>query len=1503
MPNLLGRIPWLMRLLGKGVNADVRPDMMEDGLARWQVNFRSASVDGDAGSLESVEGETVLYPPQAMDSSYRCIGTYQAKDDTVSFHAPIAPGLPVRVMVNGVTMVESEDIPYQWDRPLQITGVDREQGSILHPADGYAPALFWDIEAIKAAYAAGDQTYQSGFLLDYVTVIPPGILEWPEHRGNPDIGSGGARAGQYVFRLRTYDTYGNKSNLGPPTPHISVAWQQAPIYWPGADQYPGGQTTGGHTTGTDEEGTPYGIALEWQVDNTSNYAGIELVVTRWNDGAGLEGPGVTEVVAKFPVANGAFDRMSFVYPRDNNFFEEIPTDEAQQQSVNFTAPKTVETVDNRVAYMNIKMKDDVHAVTFKEVDGRKCFPITSKVSTWNWGAEYNDGFSDPVNNTYMKGAAHNERYGVGIMAWDGSGSRSFVNEVDGNFLFPERARRKTGDSLRYSTHPIMRTNTECQGDDPVSPTFDAIVQGKKSKLPDSNPNNFANIMTGSGYNPMNPRGPQDENYTRYGLRPVKTHYQDWRIEYTHEGVSDTGACFAPEVHSMGIGIYGPENMDVAVPGWSVLSVMRTAPAGRVVASGMAVFHSLPGSSSLKYTNSVYAWFPDIDSEETPLSVRDHIVNNPGQYALKFTPYGTYAEVYAARYKTPEIYNGQHYYNTLRGVDVVHYVDIQHEPPPGDPYNVNNSTDSRPQGIQPGASGDPGQVNNVGYQAWRRLTTDLPLSGTNPAGNDYLWFLDPNNSDQGASEISIERFDRVAEGRGAIYAIRTDSNKPIYRLSDRRREAHFLDTDTRRYHGPVWVVDLVRKGMEMRQVNTTEYLNTGTHIAKSRTIGIYTGPGGQNFELFHARLHDAVPRQGFPPTQRYAYVQAPGGAERRWMSNANDLGGATFSEVYAAINSDGYWVDAAGNEVYGVYSNTWDFDTSRRRDFLRFGGFSQFPSPPVGSRIIVKYDEREPIISHGFDTTTAPWTWAALDRKYNALYDEEGETSTANTDVECGAAWLYPAGVFGTEYWVPRDAREGNHQRRESGAFSIMGRIRQWVVVGHLATRTPGHLATGGGNTIRYAFPRTHYIMRPSAWWSTDYPGVISQYFQDYPGEESSWTYGGFRFQNQYNHDYSKQPLVTGLGVPRNGQNPPRDLPTGMIVSDRLNPLAQDAPGLRTFRQDNLKIADESQGEIKFCAALDQGGSQRLWVWTESGYFNIPYNTQMLTDSDGNVIGTQSIGAFWPRQENWMARNDHGMPGELWRLAAKANVPIQGNADTVFWTDGNSVYILSGATAVDIADGQVRSVLFPILSTTHPLGSERASAIYNRRTNEYWMSVARKNDPTRVFVYDAVRKRWQGEFTYDHEQYVQKDTKMVGFSGLHANYVDQGQIMADGAITSASVTVPFFQEYRLFKEAMRWRAVGSMPPAHLPNPDHSLYAPVKVEVYDAQMNLMCVMDSGTGPLWRKLYDGYEGWVNRVLASLNTARPLPQGNGFFLKVYYDTPQKIVVAGVGMQLKNIK
>lgn len=1519
MPNLLGKIPWIARFFGKGANSDVRPESLPDGFHSDATNFRISSVEGNNAALERISGEQERSRPsfdeQPVAATYVCIGAGYVTGAEFSFWASVngivdPANFPPILKINGVTMARSPLIPYRHDRPLQFGEISRCVGGVVFPVDGTSDPLYWDIPAIQAAFASGSEQYLSLFSLDYVSVALLTPAEWPEFTGL--VSGAGLAPGQYSYWLRYVTQNGDRTNNGPPTPLISVPRVQPPVYAPipAASQYPGGQITGGNANPDEQIATAYGIALRFLVDNRQDYNEVEIIRQRFNDGQGLNGAGIVEVIARLPLEPGEFQYRTFIDPQDANFFETIANDIVQREGIAIEAPKAVEYTDNRVVYANFRLKKRVADLTFRVNSlGQRIVAITQKVATWYNSQWYNDGHADPVNNTYLKGAQHNEKYTIGLQFWDGESSRSPVVPVESNFQFPGRRDRKTADSATYSSDPIYAANDECQGTDNVSPTFDAFVQGQVGKVTDNSTGvGFVNILNGFGtYNPWTPIGPNDTDATRYSFSPTAAVAPNGSSFQTI-----AGRVWSPEIHALGALIYGPDNIASAAPWAKVMGVMASPPAGRVIAEGLITYDLIdatdisPGNPNArkKQTATAIGFFPDIESAVVPQNIAEDITANPQNYRVRLTPLGFYSEVYGYAQAQPDISNFRGV-----GIDMLSFAGVQFEggDGPNPQWNVNVGTTPGTQGYQPGASAPLEPTNYVGPGVWRRETTD-PLSGDPTNVGDYSIFLDPTNTDQGGYLFTMNSFTRVVEGRGAKYSI--NFGQRPYTVSGGQSGAHFVNTTTRRFHEPVYVAHILRIEASVPDLNVQQYRVTGNYIVvapEGRTIGI--APGGANtvetdYELFHARKDDAVGR--LPTDYRYAYITSQGAPEQRYVCvTGNTFVSANLPTIAADIAANGFWTSPDdGLPIHGIYRYVDQFNdafinqTAHPVGYLRFGGYVNFPVPPADARISVKYDDRAPIRAFGFDTTTSPSVFAPYDRAYRV-----GSTPQENTALVNEAPLPYSSWQKSSGYVLPLSGITA-----QASEFIGPRSLRQWVMMWHCVNRTQMNLVSGAGTAPAEAFPfpRTHYVART---YEPGYnqTGLYTQYYTDYPGEDLIFQLGGFRFWTNYNLDYAKQPLITGLGVPRNGIGPRLDYCNAYAASERLDPQQQDSPGLRSFFFENIYPVSEENGEIKMIHVLDQGGQQNLWGFCETGVHFIPYNKAMLTDAEGNLIATQSVDSFWPRPggERWIARGERGSPNQLWRFAVKAHAALGGgDADTVFWGDRVGVYRLMGSQVTDISRDKFLKVMYPLLQAIPTDYSGRICGAYNYRNSEAWMQIGGL-----VRVFSAIRNEWVGAFTYDYDQYQSLNGQMIGYRELGSWNLDTGETMFNslqGAVPiPCSFTVPFFPGVGSYKEAMRWRITQNMPPAWEQNPDFSLYLPLSVEVLGADgVTVISRMNAPTdGTQWAKYYDGFEGWVDRVLASINSQRPLPQDMGFYLRVNYGTLGPKVIVGVSMQIKGIK
>ena len=284
MPKLL-HFPWLRRLLNRGVNTDILPELMPDGTAREAINVRPGSITGNAGGAEAIKGEIVQYlVPAGQDpTGYVLIGSCTCNNQLVEFwasesfdgtetYAPI-------VRVDGVVVAKSKNIPYVWNRPLQIAvaddffgtsisanedanGVVRGRG-VVYPADHNSIPLYWDISQLVDFANSGNLGY---FGDNYqVGINSVGLFntpEFPVHSQNYLSGEG-LPAGQYQYALRYVTPQGDKTNIGPYTPLITVPLKQdnSPVWE--QSHYPGVTTVGGNF----EQQTQYGVEIKFRVDN------------------------------------------------------------------------------------------------------------------------------------------------------------------------------------------------------------------------------------------------------------------------------------------------------------------------------------------------------------------------------------------------------------------------------------------------------------------------------------------------------------------------------------------------------------------------------------------------------------------------------------------------------------------------------------------------------------------------------------------------------------------------------------------------------------------------------------------------------------------------------------------------------------------------------------------------------------------------------------------------------------------------------------------------------------------------------------------------------------------------------------------------------------------------------------------------------------------------------------------------------------------------------------
>ena len=1483
MPTFNRIAKWARKLLGRGANRDIRPELLPDGLYADGFNVRPASISGNDGGVEAVKGEKLIYEVGLPNGNeWVCIGSAQVNGRVMDFwcHPEPQANLPI-VTIDGTIVAQSAGIPYTFDRPLQLAVVEACGEGVVYPADHQSPPLFWSVSDLLGAIDTPD------YFADYSTEVNSVALsappQFPRHTANIDIGTG-LPAGQYSYALRYESPAGDKTNIGPETPLISVALVHDFVWnntaWPGA------RTTGRFADAT--TATRYGIQLQFRIDNIQGFRFVEVVRRAFNNGQGLNGIGNLSVVARIELISGENRVVTFTDPADSNANLIVTPDEEADRALDINAPKSVEYADNRLSYLNFSTPAQDVGLTFREVGDTALFPITSKVTTFQDGAERNSGYCDPVNNTYKRSYMRGEKYGLAIQPWTGNLFKPFAIPVpgteEGGYQMPNRRDRKTGDSATYSDSPIYAALTDCQSASPVDQTFDAFTQGTYRK----SDTQIVNAIASSGaYEPWRPVNPTDNSIEGLRMSPIVGYSvgQNAGVDTT---IAMTGNIWNPQYNALGVGIYGIENVPSSV---KAMTVVRTAPANRVICQGIGTYRLTEvvtaGFPIHKSTTSVDFFSRDLQLGLVPQNIREDMEANPRNYELQFvSPLGFFTECYGYFVSNPLDRNGN-------GIDMVSYAGIQH-----DEGQVNAGEPAAGgMGYQPQVGVAPAG-NYVGYSAWRQ-TRPPTNQGPPTTGSSTFSYWNQTGND-GNTPYTLDAFQQVTTGRGTKWILTTGY---IYSpATDSTDQTNFLFPEVRAFHQPWYVINIVRRGAEVPQ-GTGDYVNTGTTIMTESCVGISNGAASQTYQLLNERIEDVLGTQ--TTDFRYVWVKAPGAPPGAWVciSNNTVIDPAT---VLQSIADTGSWTAPDGTVVFGIYTAE---QLPGQNGAITFGtwGSQQTPAPVQGSRILVRYNKLAPIKAFGGDVTIAQSTHAIVDGQYVA-----GQTNNTALAIN-GLPLPYPGFVRNPLYNLPFTSFAPQVN------FIVYSNrsLRQWCVMYDCETRTQSIM--GVFNQAVFddgSMVRTHYTMMPYGISpSGAFAGFHPQYLVDYPWAPEMISFGGLRFLDNAadsNTDYWKQPLPSSIGLPEGGPTTTSDYCAAIAASLERDPAVDSSPGARTFLASNVCYLSEENGEGKILASALGPNGQNMYVWTQSGVCRVLTNKSVLTGADGAVVATQNVSNYWADQM-WISR-DVGCPDQMWRLFAKGYAPVANNqrADSFFWADRNGFYRMVGDSIIDISRSKYLSELKSTLQFYPDNYSVPSTAFYNQRYNEVWFSIDQQVVPPRpvfiptpvifpkrLFVFSPQTGEWVGKFGYDFDEYVMLKDRAWGKRDLQTYLLDEDYTIS-GDIRTASVTVPLIGDMGILKEFTRWAITGTKPD--------------EVEILDSNYNVICRQNEAIAALFNpaeaqywvlKYSKGWEQWaaaINIVDGVYSPTDVRPQDEFFFLRITWNSEGDKQVVALSANYQNI-
>jgi len=1036
------------------------------------------------------------------------------------------------------------------------------------------------------------------------------------------------------------------------------------------------------------------------------------------------------------------------------------------------------------------------------------------------------------------------------------------------------------------------------------------------------------IPTDNGYQPWDPRNNQAEtsgfnvppNTSRFmgsagdggafdfSEIPVLPFGQDFRDQcFKFNPQNNLGRCMNPTHHALGALLAG---VDSGIPtNASIMSVVYNGDTrGEIVAQGFGSWNlrNTPTTAdpntiddydpATKDPYSLRAFFPDHAAGIIDQATWEDIQQNPGNYQIRVvSPLPFYPEIYSYnsnRVTNPaSLWAGQAVVSNL--MDIMCHTSFLH-----DEGQVNVGV-TLPCGYQP-IPGNAPDGSWVGFDKWRRT---LPMDG-NFVGtsNSYSWWQqealgNPALFGQAGNALfNLSGFAPRTTGRTAYYELST--NQSIYPPASNtvfegfNFQTNVNGTQVRNFQGPWYVINIIRAGGTIPEANIEPYKNMGCHIALRQTIGQYQG-GVQDFRLIGEREH--LDCTNFLPTDyRYAYVTDDTNGTRRWLCVTGNTQINTAAILFAILTF-GSWTAPDGLPVYGLYDSVVN-------DFGRFIQFGNYPTvPAIGASISIRYDKTAPIRVFGHDVTIAPVTHSVKDE--DATTEDLTNGNIGEMDVLGGLPFIHAGFGMNPRVFVPgTDTVTDPHIY-----FNYMGTIRQWSIMWSAESRVLPSMYVNE-NSVQGAvadrsqyFPAQHYIMRPAN--GADTSGFFDQYYvNDYPSEPSIYPFGGLRYLPGVNLDYARQPDIGYFGYPKVGITLPDDYCTGIAASLEFDPANVDSPGYRTFLQSNAKILSNEGGEIKVIAtATNMGGAgQDQYVWFQNAVGRVLTSKNILTGASGEQVSTYVTSNYWGTELR--ISRTVGLPDQFWRLWSKGYATTgQGYMDTFFWPDRRGWYMMRGDSIEDISRNKHLKKLLPILKELPPGYTPQMSAFYNTKYQEMWASISaytsnNVSKPPVLVVFSPQTGEWLGEYSYRFDQFLNTNTGVVAMRDSETWTLDEG-FLINGVTREAFVNVPVVGEVGKYKEMVRWRVVGDMPDGV------QLFDKDGVMMSDQSAAIQEAFAPGTGFLWTKLYDSYEGQWWRVMTAYDAGRRLPQDVRFFVKVIYNTEGDKAILALENQLKNIR
>ncbi len=1485
----------------KGANIDSEPEITfsEQGTGYYfdGRNCRPTSVDGKSGALSKINGEQLLYPDNVGTVGYKCIAAFSVNGNKIDLWAPSNLTFPGIMRINGIVVLSSVLFELRQDYPLQFDKNEDFQMGEFFITDNRVPPYEFNVKDLLDSVIANPNKYFSNFnpLLYQINLQSP--LDIPVFIENINVGGGGGLpVGHYQYQMRYSSDQGDRTGWSHATPMIPIGQSLSSS----SREYPWIKTFGGPPNPSSV--TSFAPRLRFRVTNIYNYNYIEIKRISYNAGAGIEFTPNGVIVAKIDVFPGEISVREYIDPSESNTNIALSAEDETRELIEVERAKSLRYFDRRLVLMNVKLASKEAQLTFKEINGQQGFPVIDKIGK--------GGYNDPWNHVNKRSAFRGEVYGLGVCVYDGVGTKGFTTPIPQlrSYKFPDRRDVISADTANYSfdgtvkaadvtasnavsqTHEVFDLsnpvwkNDNCNFKNIIQPGRIAGLTGTRGvpkvkedcdetneEIENHGTDVTANAVSCS-YQPYTPIRQTDPDVTGHNyVVNTKVATDDVLGDpITGAGVP-SGDCynfrppgFAPDYYAQGIMIAGVQNL----PKWGkAFAVVRTNAAKRVLCQGIGYYALTKGkfkaitNASLggKEQNKFWFYSEDIQSGIVSSDTMNDVIDNPQNYKLEcVSPLGFFSEFYSAE-------SNLLFSNRDRCIDMISYARLLRDLD-SDPNNQVNPTEDAGMGV-PGGDG----FNYVAYDKYRNTGQNPNTFGGDPAKGHRL--------------IDIAQVRRKSDGRGTFFEIETIDNIYGKASTGGGSEANFEDQGLKDWTEPLYIINIIRTGAEIRDQNIQKYKQT-THYQKLESIiGRSKGILGERFLLVDERWEDCIPAPTSSDygasTDRYVYVKLTDGTVQKWI-NVTYKTTTQTNAILADIAAFG----AYNTDVYGVYTHNNISGLGRQYEVI-FNTTGSTP-PPADSLILVRYDDTAPIRVFGFDAYVGESIFAPIDRQASA------KDKAAETQFALGIGLPFKNFKINARHYTIRKAGAAVNVIQDEVWFRL-GFIRQLCVMFTVESRAACHLAYNSGYPNQF-FPLINYVMRPNRWdidKNTIDNGIYQDYDDDYGGDErSQWKWGGFRFLQQINPDYSVEPRIEFFSKPEFGFIEKTEFRTRNMWSLPRAINIQDSPGLRTFPANNSFDIDDDQGEIKYAYDSTTERGENLYSICDRGVAMLVTKKSILSDLNGGNVGYMSADTFIS-QQLWLSKSI-GSNDEMWRGISEGAVPDSEGSlsrhEALIFPNKESVFMLSGNSIIDIGRMGYYSKLFTqgLSKVTAGFTTDMCS-VYDNKYQEYMLLI--KGTVNNMFVFSMQTMAWTGTFDFSFDKMYTHATQTFGVRNFEVYELHKGYTI-NGAPIQFEVIQGVSSEQFWEKEFIRVRVNSPIT-----------QKPTRIEFSKKDGVVLCFTDPSKGILYVKNYGGWEAFIPRTDASVNVNRPLLQDRLLFYKIIHNLASEFTLINSSLQYKKLK